>query len=143
MRGPTAPFAGVALLSMVMLFTPGSQIPKGSWWVDDVVHAGLFAALAITGRRLPVRWEILVAGLAGYAVLSEVVHAVAPLHRSGSVLDVLADVIGIGVGLLTISARHQLGRARTWRYRAAPQDPPAPGEPTADNPPPRETPQPR
>ncbi|MGH3931616.1 MAG: hypothetical protein ACRDTF_16780, partial [Pseudonocardiaceae bacterium] len=84
-------------------------MPKGSWWTDEVVHAALFAALAITGRRLPVRWWVLVAGLAGYAVLSEVVHAVAPLHRSGSMLDVFADVIGIGVGLLSISARRQLG----------------------------------
>lgn len=143
MRGATAPFVGTTLLSMVMLFTPGSQVPKSSWWVDDVVHATLFAALAITGRRLPMRWWELVAGLAGYAVLSEVVHAIAPLHRSGSVLDVLADVIGIGVGLLGVIAGHRLGRARLRRYRAASPDPPGPDGPAADSTPPRETPQPR
>lgn len=98
MRGTTMPFVGAALLSMVVLCTPGSQAPKGPWWADDVVHAALFALLAITGRRLPVRWWVLVTGLAGYAVLSEVVQAVAPLHRSGSVFDVLADLIGIGLG---------------------------------------------
>jgi len=143
MRGPTAPFLGAALLSMIMLFTPGSQVPKGAWWADDVVHVAVFAALAITGWRLPVRRWVLASGLAGYAVLSEVVHAVAPLHRTGSVLDVLADLIGIGVGLLGISARHQLSRARTRPYRAASPDLPGPGEPAAGSTPPRETPQPR
>lgn len=119
MRGPTARFVGAVLLSMVMLFTPGSQVPKGPWWADDVVHAALFAALAITGRRLPVRWWALAAGLAGYAVLSEVVQAVAPLHRSGSVFDVLADLVGIGTGLLGIRAA--LTRCRRAASRRLPR----------------------
>lgn len=88
------------LLSVLVLFTPGSQVPAGPWWFDDVVHVTLFALLAGTGRLLPVRWPALACGLVGYAAFSEVVQAVAPLHRTGSVLDLVADLAGIGVGLL-------------------------------------------
>lgn len=91
---------GVTLLSVLTLFTPGSRVPSGPWWADDVVHVTLFALLAGTGRMVPVSWPVLAFGLAGYAAFSEVVQAVAPLHRSGSVLDVLADLAGIGLGLL-------------------------------------------
>lgn len=99
MRRTFVPFVGAVLLSALVLFTPGGQVPAGPWWSDDVVHVGVFALLAVTGSLLPVRRPVLAAGLAGYAALSEVVHAVAPLHRTGSVLDVLADVAGIAVGL--------------------------------------------
>lgn len=114
MRGRTMPFVGAMLLSILVLFTPGNQVPAGPWWADDLVHATLFALLAITGRKLPVRWWVLGTGLAGYAALSEVVHAVAPLHRSGSVFDVLADLIGIGSGLLAglILSRYRRAAAR-------------------------------
>ncbi|MGH3917424.1 MAG: VanZ family protein, partial [Pseudonocardiaceae bacterium] len=70
MWGPIVPFGGAALLSMAVLFAPGTQTPEGPWWADDVVHIALFALLASTGRRLPVRRWVLLAGLVGYAGLS-------------------------------------------------------------------------
>jgi hypothetical protein len=100
MWGRVLPFAGALLLSMLVLFSPGDQMPSGPWWADDVVHASVFALLAGTGRMLPVRWSVLAAGLVGYAALTELVHTVAPLHRSGSVWDVLADLVGLGLALL-------------------------------------------
>ncbi len=115
MRGTSLPFVGAVLLSMLVLFTPGGQVPAGPWWTDDVVHVAVFALLAGTGRLQPVCWPVLAVGLAGYAALSEVVHAVAPLHRTGSVLDMLADLVGIGLGLLGMSGVHAVHERRTRR----------------------------
>lgn len=114
MWGTSVPFPGAVLVSTLVLFTPGSQVPAGPWWSDDVVHITIFMLLAVTGRTLPVRRPVLGAGLVGYAAFSEVVQAVAPLHRTGSVFDVLADVMGIGLGL-GISAVHSVHRRRTRR----------------------------
>jgi VanZ family protein len=63
--------------------------------IDKVVHAALFAVLAVTtrwrfGRGLA--WVLL------YAVLSEVAQQALPIHRDGSVLDALADAGGAAVG---------------------------------------------
>lgn len=128
MRATSVPFVGAVLLSTIVLFTPGSRVPAGPWWSDDVVHATLFALLAVTGRMLPVGWARLSAGLAGYAVLSEVVHAVAPLHRTGSVLDVLADLVGIGLGLGISRYLTGLRRSVPARGRAGSPGPPARAE---------------
>ncbi len=67
----------------------------------------MFAVLVLTGwlGGLPRRW--LVIGLFGYAVLSEVLQAVLPIQRTGDWHDVLADSIGIGVGIAS-------GVALTW-----------------------------
>lgn len=166
MRGPIVPFGAAALISMVVLFTPASQTPQGPWGADKVVHIALFALLARTGRWSPVRGWVLVLGLAGYAVLSEVVQAVAPLQRSGSASDVLADLIGIGVGLVGIhpalirhpraalrrlrhsarkssdlwpSVRLQLTRTRRWHCPEGHPNLPGRDEPVAGNTPPRGT----
>lgn len=114
MRRTSVPFLGTVLLSSLVLFTPGSQVPAGPWWSDDVVHITIFVLLAVTGRMLPVHPAGLATGLAGYAAFSEVVQAVAPLHRTGSVLDTLADLVGIGLGL-GIRAVHGAHRRRTRR----------------------------
>ncbi|MGH4026047.1 MAG: VanZ family protein [Pseudonocardiaceae bacterium] len=112
MRGTFVPFPVTVLVSTLVLFTPGGQVPAGPWWSDDVVHITIFMLLAVTGRMLPVRGPVLTGGLLGYAAFSEVVQAVAPLHRTGSLLDVLADLVGIGLGL-GISAVHSVHRRRT------------------------------
>ena len=86
------------LLSVYVLFAPSTggsvSLPGG----DKVVHLGLFALLAATtrwrfGPSLP-----LLAAVAGYAVLSEVVQAVALAERSGDARDVVADLIGAAAG---------------------------------------------
>ena len=56
--------------------------------LDKVIHAALFALLAVTTRRRYGRGLGLVLGYAG---LSEVLQAVLPIHRDGDVLDFLAD----------------------------------------------------
>jgi VanZ family protein len=67
---------------------------------DKVVHAALFLAVTWAGIRagFPVRW--LVGAVAAEAVVSELVQGFLLPHRDGDVLDVLADLVGVGLGLL-------------------------------------------
>jgi VanZ family protein len=93
------PFGCAVLLSLVVLFSPASKVPSGIELNDKVVHAGLFLVLAVSGvvAGLPVR--ALALGLVVYAGVSEVLQAVLPIDRDGSVFDALADVLGAGAGL--------------------------------------------
>ncbi|RBY79677.1 VanZ family protein [Blastococcus sp. TF02A-26] len=100
------------LVSLAVLFAPGDDVPSSPPGVDKLVHLALFAALALAGRWAGVRTPTLAALLVGYAVVSEVVQAVAPLQRSGSVADGLADVLGIALGL---AAWAGISRARSSR----------------------------
>jgi VanZ family protein len=93
-------FAAAALLSLVVLFTPASGVPWAPPGVDKLVHAALFAGLAVTGRWAGAGLRRLAVLLAVYAVVSEVVQAWSPLGRTGSPADVLADVVGLLLGLL-------------------------------------------
>jgi VanZ family protein len=100
-RGPLArsACAVVVLVSLVVLFTPASGVPFAPPGVDKVIHAGLFALLALTGRWAGARpWPLAVV-LVLYAGVSEVVQEVTPLNRTGSVADWLADAAGLLLGL--------------------------------------------
>ena len=84
---------------MVVLFAPGSA--DGSLpflQADKVVHAGVFALLAATGRWRygPVAWVLLT--MCAYAPLSEVVQAVLLPHRDGDWRDAAADLLGVALG---------------------------------------------
>lgn len=101
-------FALSVLVSLVVLFAPGSDVPGAPPGVDKLVHFGVFALLALTGRwaGLP-RLPLLVA-LVAYGAVSEVVQAVAPIGRDGGLADLLADTAG-AVGALALTA----GRTRS------------------------------
>jgi hypothetical protein len=95
-----AAFGGAVLVSLVVLFTPASGVPFAPPGVDKVVHAGLFALLAGTGRWAGARSGPLAVLLVLYAGVSEVVQHVTPLNRTGSAADWLADVAGLLLGLV-------------------------------------------
>ena len=99
------PFVLVVLLSLWMLFSPGSTVPAGPPYSDKVVHALLFAALALTGVRAGVRPVVLAVGLAVYAGGSEVLQAVLPIQRDGDPADAAVDLLGAAVGLLAARRR--------------------------------------
>lgn len=92
-------FAVVVLISLAVLFAPASDVPSAPPGVDKLVHLGLFAALAVAGRWAGCAAVPLGTLLLGYAVVSELVQGFTPLARSASVLDGLADLAGILVGL--------------------------------------------
>ena len=85
-----------------MLFWPsgGGELPFPA--ADKVVHVVLFALLAATTRwRFGRAWWLL-AVVAAYAVVSEIVQGVALDERSGDVVDVVADLLGAGLGWLAL-----------------------------------------
>jgi VanZ family protein len=100
-------FGVAVLVSLAVLFTPGSGVPTGPPGVDKLVHALLFAVLALTGRWAGIRRPVLTGLLVGYAAVSEVVQGLAPLARSASVGDVLADVVGLLAGLTVWAVLHR------------------------------------
>ncbi|SEO88906.1 VanZ family protein [Trujillonella endophytica] len=107
-----AALALTVLVSLAVLFTPGDDVPSAPPGVDKLVHLALFAALALAGRWAGIAPRVLAVLLVAYAGASEVVQAVAPLNRSGSVADLLADVLGVALGLLAWTG---LARARRSR----------------------------
>ena len=100
----TAAFAAVAVLSLVVLFSPSS--PSPSWefpHLDKVVHVSLFALLAGTARwRFGALPAVLLA-VAAYAPLSELVQGYVLPERSADWHDVVADLSGVLLGWLVAS----------------------------------------
>ena len=91
-----------------MLFVPRAPTPPPVPEFDKVVHGGLFLLLAVTTRwRFGPRLGLL-ATVAAYAVLSEIVQAVLLPDRSGDPFDALADTTGALLGWLL---------ARWWQRR--------------------------
>jgi hypothetical protein len=106
-HGPLARavFAVVVLVSLAVLFAPPSDVPYAPVGVDKLVHASLFAALAVTGRWAGVSRVVLVPVLVLYGAASEVIQGL--IGRDAAVGDWVADVVGVLLGLL---AWHWLAR---------------------------------
>ncbi|RRD46724.1 VanZ family protein [Tessaracoccus sp. OH4464_COT-324] len=91
--------AGTIVGQLLALYLPGSPEPSAPLFPGDdkVVHLVLFLLPALALGRITRAWWPL--GLLGlHAVISEWVQLNYIPHRSGDVLDVLADVLGIALG---------------------------------------------
>jgi VanZ family protein len=93
-------FAVAVLVSLAVLFAPAGEVPSAPPGVDKLVHVLVFLALTVTGRWAGVRATVLALLLVAYAAVSEVVQALSPLERSGSLADWLADLLGVVLGLV-------------------------------------------
>ncbi|GAA4545795.1 VanZ family protein [Pseudonocardia xishanensis] len=93
-------FGGAVLVSLVVLFMPADGVPWAPAGVDKLVHLGVFALLGATGRWIRIPPLPLVVALTAYAVLSEVLQGLLPIGRSPDVLDVVADCVGVSLGIL-------------------------------------------
>ncbi len=86
-------------LMLVALYLPSvpgtSTVPR----VDLVVHVGLFALVMWAARLAGAAPRLALAVLAANAVASELVQALLLTGRTGSVSDLVADVVGMGLGL--------------------------------------------
>jgi VanZ family protein len=82
---------------------------------DKVVHLLLFALLAATARWRFGSASWLLAAVAGYAVVSEVVQGAALADRSGDAYDVLADLLGAVLGWLAPAVRRGSSASRSPR----------------------------
>ena len=93
-------FAGVVVLSLVVLFAPAGDVPSAPPGADKIVHAVLFLVLAATGRWAGIRPAVLLPALVAYAAGSEVLQGLSGIGRTASVLDWAADVVGLLAGLV-------------------------------------------
>jgi VanZ family protein len=91
-------FAVAVLVSFAVLFAPASDVPPAPHGIDKLVHAALFAALAVTGSWAGVGRGVLAPVLVLYAAASEVIQGL--IGRDAAVGDWLADVVGVLLGLL-------------------------------------------
>jgi VanZ family protein len=102
-----APVRKLAAVSLVLLliivsglaFSPAPPPQLTTGW-DKSNHFAAFASLTVNAM-LVWRWAraaAIAAGLVGYGVLIELVQSQIP-QRSGEADDVLADAVGIAIGL--------------------------------------------
>ncbi|MPV38972.1 VanZ family protein [Georgenia subflava] len=94
---------GVAVaLQLLVLYAPRLPDvgPTDVPGLDKLGHAVVFAAVTLTGLRAGLRPGLVIGFGLAHAVVSEVLqHAVLP-GRSGDPFDVLADVVGVALGLI-------------------------------------------
>jgi hypothetical protein len=105
-------FAVAVLVSLAVLFAPAGSVPESAPGVDKIVHGTVFLALAATGRWAGIRAVVLAPVLVLYGAVSEVLQAMTPLSRSGSVTDWLADLVGLALGLGAWVVGERLQRSR-------------------------------
>lgn len=110
----------IALLWTVGLFAatlaPGEYVPAVPILsFDKVVHVALFFGFALVWLSLyPTRRRDVFLGGLAVAIAIEVLQNALPIHRSGDVYDVIADVVGLVLAL----GVHTL-RTRATRREAA------------------------
>lgn len=89
----------LVLLGLVswLALSPAPPPALDSGW-DKLNHFGAFAVLTVTACVAYVsRWKV-AAALLGYGVFIECVQSLIP-SRTAEAADVLADAVGIGIGL--------------------------------------------
>lgn len=94
------PFWVALAMTTALLLWPENAVPEGPPVSDKLMHALLFATLALTGAVARFPMPALAAGLLGYAAVTELLQRVLPINRHGDLRDLLADAIGVGAGLV-------------------------------------------
>ena len=94
------PAAAALVLQLVVLYSPsgGGAAPVPNF--DKLVHCAIFAVPVLLAlvAGLP-RWPVVVLA-ALHAPVSELIQWTLLPHRSGDPWDVVADLVGVGVGLV-------------------------------------------
>jgi hypothetical protein len=119
-RGWRVALVLLVALHLAILYAPDTGGAPTFPGVDKLVHLATFGSVTLAGLRagLRPRWWVPVVGV--HAVVSELVqHWLLP-HRSGDPVDVLADLAGVGLGVL---AARWLGRASWSGDRSGPDRP--------------------
>ncbi len=102
-HGPAGVLVALALavaVQLVVLYLPEGVGPPPFPQADKLAHVTIFlvpvALAVVAGWR---RWAV-AAVFGAHALLSEVVQSVLLPHRSGDVLDAVADLTGVALGVL-------------------------------------------
>lgn len=90
----------LTVLAILYLATAGSPRELPSTGLDKINHLLAFAVLAVQWRLAFPRMRLVgvILGLLGYGVLIELIQLPLP-HRSAEGADVLADALGVALGL--------------------------------------------
>jgi hypothetical protein len=90
----------VVALQLISLYSPevpgGPQVPG----LDKLVHISIFAAPALAALMAAISAPLVLGVLVVHAPLSELIQHFGLSHRSGDVLDMTADLVGVAVGWL-------------------------------------------
>lgn len=117
-------FALACAVQLYGLYAPQAPGPPGPAGADKVAHTAMFAAVLVTGSLVRIPLAPLTAVLGVHAVVSEVVqHRLLP-DRSGDPADVVADLVGVALGVGVVLAAR---RARAARRASSTHGPAAPG----------------
>lgn len=89
--------AFVVLAAAIMWFSLAPMTaPPGGGHIDKLEHFGAYTALALTGFAARGRpWRLLALGVIAFGGTVEVLQALMPTGRTGSVLDAAANTAGV------------------------------------------------
>lgn len=110
-------FVLALLVQLAVLYAPSApSATPGIPGLDKLIHAGIFLLPALLGMLAGIRPAWLGAALAVHAVASEVAQHLLLPERSGDVADAVANLVGVGLGLvlgavLRAATRHRAARA--------------------------------
>ena len=105
----------VAAAHLAVLYSPRAPAVGSGIRLDLLVHVTVFAAVALTACWAGVGARTVGLVLAVEALVSEGVQALWLPGRTGDVTDLLADAVGVAVGLWAASALARRGPARGSR----------------------------
>lgn len=93
-------FACCIIFTSVMAFIPSTEIPDAFNLWDKAQHALAFALLTITGNlAYPKLIKAVYVGLIVYGAAIEIFQSTLTSTRFGEVSDLLADSVGVVIGL--------------------------------------------
>ncbi len=121
LRSPAARHTGVVVLVVVLsghlaaLYWPRVDVTGPVASSDKVVHALLFAVPVIVASLAMMGWRWPALLLALHAPVSELVQHLLLPGRSGDPLDIVADLVGVALGVAV---------ARWWASRGGWSEPP-------------------
>jgi len=91
-------FGVVLVVQLIVVYAPDGPAGPQINGLDKVIHVFIFAAPAFAALMVGIRARWALCILAVHAPVSELIqHFVLP-HRSGDVLDVMADLSGVALG---------------------------------------------
>ena len=93
--------AGIAVLFYLAL-SPSDSLPSVTL-ADKIQHAlGFFVLALVYGLMFPRRRAAVAAGVAGLGIAVEVLQALMPFGRHAEAGDLIADAVGIIIGLIAV-----------------------------------------
>ncbi len=106
-RWALLPAVAAILLQLVVLYAPSAPGGPAVPHVDKVVHAGVFALPVLLLLLARVPWVPVVVVVGAHAPVSEIVQARLLTARAGDPWDAVADLVGVGLGALTVTLAHR------------------------------------